>query len=394
MKITSVTPILLAGDQNYGAHDGAAEATDQGDRLLLVRVATDEGLVGWSDVETLGPVAVRVLHGAGMGALGFRTLAEQLIGRDPLEPERLWDELYLATAYYGRRGVVMHAMSAVDNCLWSIRAQAEGVDLAASLGGRRRDRLPAYASTLFRPTPEANAQAAARYVELGFRGVKFGWGGFGVDPALDRDNLAAIREALPEHCALMVDPGWYVPDGDRVRTRDRRQTGAMLSTVNEVHPYWVEDFVHPEEFGLYRELKRDFPGLRFAAGEQQSTIWDFRRLLNEADIDVLQPDLSRCGGLTVATQLAAEARAGSREIVTHSWLTDLLHAYSLHYLATLPVATWVEFNVAQSRLSRGVVHDHLNLSVDGTVSIPDGPGIGMDVDEDFVRSRQLNDIDW
>ncbi len=394
MKITSVTPILLGGDETYGSHDGAAEATDQGDRLLLVRVATDEGIVGWSDVETLGAVAVQVLSGAGMGALGFRTLAEELIGKDPLEPERLWEELYLATAYYGRRGVVMHAMSAVDNCLWSIRAQAAGVDLAASLGGRRRDRLPAYASTLFRFTPQENAQAAARYASLGFHGVKFGWGGFGVDPARDRDNLAAIREALPEDCALMVDPGWYVQDGARVRTRDRGQTEAMLRSLTEVRPYWVEDFVHPEELGVYRELKSEFAELRFAAGEQQSTIWDFRRLIHEAEMDVLQPDLSRCGGLTVAAQLAAEPGVIGREIVTHSWLTDLLHAYSLHYLAALPHATWVEFNVAQSRLSRGVVREHLSLSVDGTVSVPGGPGIGVEVDEDFVRSRQLNEVAW
>ena len=216
MKITSVTPILLGGDETYGSHDGAAEATDQGDRLLLVRVATDEGLVGWSDVETLGSVAVQVLSGTGMGALGFRTLAEELVGKDPLEPERLWDELYLATAYYGRRGVVMHAMSAVDNCLWSIRAQAAGVDLAASLGGRRRDRLPAYASTLFRSTPDDNAQAASRYASLGFHGVKFGWGGFGVDPARDRDNLAAIRAGATR--GLRVD-------GRPRMVRTRRGTG-------------------------------------------------------------------------------------------------------------------------------------------------------------------------
>jgi L-rhamnonate dehydratase len=394
VKITSVTPILLGGDETYGSHAGAAEATDQGDRLLLVRVATDEGIVGWSDVETLGSVAVEVLSGAGMGALGFRTLAEELIGKDPLRPEQLWHELYLATAYYGRRGVVMHAMSAVDNCLWSIRAQAAGVDLATSLGGRRRDSLPAYASTLFRSTPQENAQAAARYAGLGFRGVKFGWGGFGIDPARDRDNLAAIRQALPADCALMVDPGWYVQDGDRVRTRDRRQTEAMLRTLSDVNPYWVEDFVHPEELETYRELKQDFPQLRFAAGEQQSTIWDFRRLIHEAHVDVLQPDLSRCGGLTVASQLAAEPGAATREIVTHSWLTDLLHAYSLHYLAALPQATWVEFNVAQSRLSRGVVDNHLSLSAEGTVSVPDGPGIGVHVDEEFIRSRQLNAVDW
>jgi L-alanine-DL-glutamate epimerase-like enolase superfamily enzyme len=280
-------------------------------------------------------------------------------------------------------------MSAVDNCLWSIRAQAAGVSLAEALGGRRRDRLPAYASTLFRPTAEANAAAAARYVQLGYGGVKFGWGGFGVDPGRDRDNLAAIIEALGPDRTLMVDPGWYIHDDERPRTRTAAQTRAMLGVLAEVQPYWIEDFLHPERPGDYQAAHDEFPGLRFAAGEQQATVWDFRRLIEEGGVDVLQPDLSRCGGLTVARAVAAEAVQAGREIVTHSWLTDLLHAYSLHYLATLPEAHWVEFNVAQSALSRGVVNSPLTLAGDGTVRVPDGVGLGVTLDEDFIRSRQV-----
>lgn len=389
MRITDVTPFLLRGEERYGAYEGAEEAVDQGDWLLLVRVRTDEGLEGWCDVETFGPAAARVIGGPGMGAMGFRTIGDHLVGRDPLRVEELWHELYIATAYYGRRGVAMHGLSAVDNCLWSIRAQAAGVDLATLLGGRRRDRLPAYASTLFRAAPEDNAAAARRYVTLGFRGVKFGWGGFGLDPARDRDNLAAIREALGPERALMVDPGWYVVDGDRPRVRDAGETRRMLAAVGDFHPYWVEDFVHPETPEAYARLKEEFPHLRFAAGEQQATTWEFDRLTDEGGVDVLQPDLSRCGGLTVAIRVAARARAAGREVVTHSWLTDLLHAYSLHFLATLDDARWVEFNVAQSALSRGVVTRRMSLGGDGTVPVPAGPGLGVEVDESFVAARSV-----
>jgi L-alanine-DL-glutamate epimerase-like enolase superfamily enzyme len=101
------------------------------------------------------------------------------------------------------------------------------------------------------------------------------------------------------------------------------------------------DFLHPETPGEYARFKGEFPQPRFAAGEQPATIWDFERLIGEARIDVLQPDLSRCGGLTVATQIPPAAQATGQEIVTHSWLTDLLHAYSLHFLATLDEARWV-----------------------------------------------------
>jgi L-rhamnonate dehydratase len=389
VKIADVSPFLLRGEEIYGSHEGAEEATDQGDWLLLVRVRTDAGLEGWSDIETLGPVAARVISGDSMGAMGFRTIADILANTNPLEVERRWQELYIATAYYGRRGVAMQCISAVDNCLWSIRAQSAGVDLATALGGRRRERLPAYASTLFRRTPEANAAAARRYVELGFSGLKFGWGGFGIDPELDRDNLAAIRETLGRGRAMMIDPGWYIVDREQPRTRTAAETRRMLGVLTEFDPYWVEDFIHPETPGEYAGFKAEFPQLRFAAGEQQATTWDFDRLISEARIDVVQPDLTRCGGLTVATQIAAAAQSAGREVVTHSWLTDLLHAYSLHYLATLEEARWVEFNVAQSALSRGVVTRRMTLEGDGMVAVPTAVGIGVEIDETFVRGAAI-----
>jgi L-alanine-DL-glutamate epimerase-like enolase superfamily enzyme len=103
MKITDVEPILLRGDSAYRASAGAEEATDNGDWQLLVRVATDEGLTGWADVETLGPAAVAIIAGQSMSTLGFRTLRDLLIGENPLDVERLWDKLYVGSAYYGRR---------------------------------------------------------------------------------------------------------------------------------------------------------------------------------------------------------------------------------------------------------------------------------------------------
>jgi len=387
--ISEVRPFLLEGDQIYGAHAGDDEATDQGDYLLLVRVRTDDGFEAWADVETLGPVAVEVISGQSMGAMGFRTLADVLVGQDPLDIAGRWEDMYLASAYYGRRGVVIQCISAIDNCLWSIAAQAAGVPLSDLFGGRRRDRLPAYASTLFRSTPEANAEAARSYAELGFRGMKFGWGGFGVDPGLDRDCLTAIREAIGPELQLMVDPGWYLDDDGRPRTRTREQTTTMLETLVDFDPYWVEDFVHPDRLTDFREFQLEFPTLRFAAGEQQATVWDFDRLMNEGAVSVLQPDLSRCGGLSTARAVVDEASRRGMEIVTHSWLTDLLHAYSLHYLAALPSATWVEFNVAQSTLSRGAASSTMHLEPDGTVAVPDGAGIGVVVDQDFVEARNI-----
>lgn len=388
MRIRDVTPFLLRGDQIYGAHAGDAEATDQGDYLLLVRVRTDEGIEGWADVETLGPVAVDVINGRSMGAMGFKTLAEIVVGEDPLAIEDRWQEMYLASAYYGRRGVVMQCISTIDNCLWSIASQAAGMPLSQFLGGAHRDRLPAYASTLFRATPDANATAAAWYLDQGFTAMKFGWGGFGIDPNRDRDCLVAIRDTVGGKATVMIDPGWYVEVEGRPRLRSADQTMAMLAMLTEFEPYWVEDFVHPDQLSDLRTFKNAFPELRFAAGEQQATMWEYNSLLSTGALDVVQPDLSRCGGLSTAVALATQAHADGLEVVTHSWLTDLLHGYSLHYLSALPEATWVEFNVAQSSLSAGATRGRLSL-IDGCVAVPQGVGIGVEPDLDFIRAHDV-----
>lgn len=391
MRIKEVEPILLRGAQAWGTGAGGAEATDNGDWQLLVRVATDAGLTGWADVETLPVAAAACIAGEGMALTGFRTLRDLLIGEDPLAPERLWDRMYVGSAYYGRRGVAMHCMSAIDNALWSIRSQALGVPIAALLGGRRRDRVRAYASTLFRDTPEGMAEAARGYAARGFRAVKFGWGVFGEDPGRDRELVAAAREALGPDRELLVDPGWY-PAGWRgpgaPGLRSRREAVAMCAWLAEYGVGWVEDFIHPERFEEYAAVRAASP-VPVAAGEQLATGWEFRRFIAMGCADVIQPDLSRCGGLTVAREVMAMATEAGLDLVPHSWLTHLLTGYSLQLVAALPRARLVEFNVSQSDLTRGITSQPFVLDQDGMVAIPDVPGPGVEVDEAFVRAHQV-----
>lgn len=391
MRITQVEPILLRGEQGYRATAGGEEATDNGDWQLLIRVATDEGLEGWADVETLGPAAAAIIAGPGMSITGFKSLGELLLGEDPLQVELLWDKLYVGSAYYGRRGIAMHCISALDNCLWSIRAQAAGVPLATLLGGRRRDRVTAYASTLFRDTPEGMAQAASGYAALGYRAVKFGWGVFGEDAGRDRELVAAAREALGPDRALLVDPGWYPIGWSKPGPmRSRREAVALCEWLAEYRVGWVEDFIHPERFDEYAYVRERSP-VPVAAGEQVSTYWEFERFIRAGCVDVIQPDLSRCGGLTVARRVAELAEEAGIDLVPHSWLTHLLTAYSLQFIAALPRARLVEFNVSQSALTRGVTEGTpFRLEEDGTIRIPDTPDSGVAVDADFVRAHRVN----
>ncbi|MCI0359238.1 MAG: mandelate racemase/muconate lactonizing enzyme family protein [Planctomycetaceae bacterium] len=389
MRITNVEPILLRGEQSYVATAGAAEATDNGDWQLLVKVTTDEGLVGWSDCETLASVAMACINGPGMSVLGFRCLKDLVIGEDPLEAEQLWHKLYIGTSYFGRRGAAIHCISAIDNCLWSIRAQAAGVSLGELMGRPKIDRVRAYASTLFRETPDAMFEAARHYVERGFKAVKFGWGVFGEDPARDLELVAAARDALGPDRDLMVDPGWYGAGWKgpwRPRTLD--DNIALCQSLAPYRVRWIEDFIHPELFDDYAEVRRQSPA-PLAAGEQLATIWDFKRLIDGRCVDVVQPDLTRCGGLTVARQVADLADDAGIDLVPHSWLTDLLTAYSLHLVGSLARPVLVEFNVSQSALTRGVCGGALSLNSDGTVTIPRGVGLGVQVDEAFVEAHRV-----
>ena len=152
---------------------------------------------------------------------------------------------------------------------------------------------------------------------------------------------------------------------------------------------WVEDFIHPENFDEYAWVRANSP-VPIAAGEQVATIWEFERFIRQGCVDVIQPDLSRCGGLTVAKRVAEIAHQHGIDLVPHSWLTHLLTGYSLQLIATLPRARFVEFNVSQSALTRGITTQPFRLESDGTVAIPDAVGIGVDVDEAFIRAHRVN----
>ena len=145
----------------------------------------------------------------------------------------------------------------------------------------------------------------------------------------------------------------------------------------------------PERFDEYAHVRARSP-VPVAAGEQVATVWDFERFIGEGCVDVIQPDLSRCGGVSVATKVAAMAEQAGIDLVPHSWLTHLLTGYSLQLIATLPRARFVEFNVSQSPLTAGITRTGFALDEDGMVSIPDTPGIGVEVDLDFIAKHRVN----
>lgn len=384
MKITNVEAIVLDTGRDYPNPAAAVEA--HGVRFVsLVKITTDDGIVGWSDVETQPHVGRLIVDVPSGGQIGFESLRAALVGEDPLERERLWQKMYRYLAYYGRHGAGMHMLSGIDIALWDIAGKAFGQPVCKLLGAKYRDRVKAYASTLFRSTPDDMKRAVASYRKQGFRAIKFGWGAFGYDLGLDIRLVKAAREEAGMEIDLMVDGGWHGTSYDNpYRLRAVKDWVRLIATLEELGIVWLEDFLHPENFSGYAEAARNTRSLRIAAGEQLEGFSEFERLALEGGVHTLQPDLSRCGGLTVGRQIADFAQRRGIDCVPHAWLTDLLKAASLHLNAYLMESLYLEYSVASSSLLNNLCKEKIAL-VDGWIPVPSAPGLGVEIDEAMVE---------
>jgi L-alanine-DL-glutamate epimerase-like enolase superfamily enzyme len=259
MKITDVEAIVLDTGKDYPDPSVAAEA--HGVRFVaLLKISTDEGITGWSDIETQPHVGKAIVEAPSGGQIGFESLRAALVGEDPLEHERLWQKMYRYLGYYGRQGAGMHMLSGADIALWDIAGKACEQPICKLLGAKYRSQVKAYASTLFRPTPDAMQHAVAGYLEQGFRAIKFGWGAFGHDLKLDVRLVKAARAEAGPEVDLMVDGGWYgIGYADPYRPRAVKDWIRLVDELEAADIFWLEDFLHPENFGGYAEVSQATP---------------------------------------------------------------------------------------------------------------------------------------
>lgn len=382
MKITKVELLVLKSPGLYRSPEGAEEAPGP-TYMGVVRVSTDAGITGYSDVETAATVAKAAIDAPRWSEAGLECLdglSSLIEGENPLEVERLWYKMYRGSIYYGRRGVAIQAISAIDIALWDIMGKFYGQPIHILLGGKCRDRVRAYASTLFRSTPEAMREAAQRYVDEGFTAVKFGWGVFGQDSERDVRLVEAARKQIGDRNDLLIDTGWFVE-------RTPKQAVQLIRSLEPFRPFFVEEVLHPEDYDGYRYVAESVETL-IACGEQEATEWGFAHLIDRGNVDILQPDLSRCGGFTIARKIVHMAERANVLVIPHSWSSDLLTAASLHLNAYQRRAVFVEFNTSQGPLSRAMVKTPLRLE-DGHVHVPQGPGLGVEVNEETLEKYRI-----
>ncbi len=378
MKIAAIRTIAIAASVDPPYASAAGVQARRGG--LLVEVETDSGIVGIGEAGLGGGVTADVIG---------KVLAPLLIGQDPLMIEAHWQKMFAHTRQFGRRGVVMHAMSGIDIALWDIAGKVAKLPVYKLLGACR-DRVEAYASGGFYQegkSADALAGEAEGYRARGFKGMKMKVGRnpstqthlrqllgnaefCEVDPSEDMARVAAVRKALGPQAKLMVDVNCAWGPAFAI------EMGRAMEPYNL---YWIEEPVATDDIeGSVRVA--DALATPIAGYETEVGLYGFRELISRGAVDIVQLDLAWSGGFSEGRRIAAYAQAHHRMVAPHAFAGAVLLTASLHFAAAIPNALVLEWDQNPNPIREELLTEPLKLESDGTVKPPERPGLGIELD--------------
>lgn len=371
MKITEVICQILR-IQTVEAKTAGTQDT------LLIRVRTDTGLEGIGESDA-SPEILKAIIDAPFShniASGLRRL---LLGLDPLETDLIREKLYRATMYYGRRAVGVAAMAGVDMALWDLKGKFFQQPIHRLLGGKRHATIPAYASILFGRDGAQTKDIAQRWRAAGYRAIKFGWEPMGQSEALDVELVAGARAGAGDDATVLIDAGcvW-----------DAR---TALSRAQRFHAFnigWLEEPLSQDDVDGYAWL-RDRSPVPIAAGEGECGRAAFRPWIDRHALDVYQVDLAR-NGFTDAVYIRDRVQEIGARLCNHCYKTPISVAACLHWLSTCAGAFIFEDCVEDSPLRHELTQERMQ-AVNGVMTVPDAPGLGVTLNEDFVRAHLVSE---
>ncbi len=366
MKIDRIRALGLRGATPEGGWTNELRPEDCVHTLVIVE--TDEGLRG------LGSAYAN--DGLIRAALGV--LEPLYHGENALEPERVSEKLLQNTFWQGRGGSIIHAISGIDIALWDILGQATGQPIGRLLGGRYRDRVRPYASLLMED-PEPLAEHLLALKAQGFRAFKIGWGPFGrCSATLDEAIVRAAREAIGADSLLMVDAGgsdafWH--QGYKWALR----TAAMLADYEVA---WFEEPLKPDAMDDYVHLRRNAP-LPISGGEVFTRRQAFQPWLQAGAFDIVQPDVTKVGGISEERRIAWMAQENGVRFVPHGWNTAVGLAADLQLVSAFADTDLVEYLTGSPYVDE-LAAGGWALDSEGMLAIPDAPGLGLTLDTEAV----------
>jgi L-alanine-DL-glutamate epimerase-like enolase superfamily enzyme len=370
MKITDVEAFVLQpGEVDTSRADGTQDA-------FVVRVHTDEGIVGVGEGDT-SPYVARTMVTMPSSHSIARGLRDVLVGQNPLDIGPRWRAMFMASYHYGRDAAGLHTISAIDMALWDIMGQRATLPVAQLLGGVEDTTVEIYASEVMPDTPEEVTALAKRVVADGFTALKLGWGPLGRDVGRDVELASAARAVLGPNRKLMIDGGMAY---------SLRSAREFCRRTESLDLFWFEEPFEGDDFLAYERLCASVDQ-RIACGEAHSNVAPFRRLI-EVGVSILQPDLGRCGGLSVARDIAAMVReyGANAVVIPHCFSTDILLAATMQFVVTLPGERLIEYPVTASK-RLGTILTSPFEPVDGTLRLPTTSGLGITLNDEEVARR-------
>lgn len=362
MKITEIRCAGLRGATPEGGWSNELRPEDCVHTLIAVH--TDEGLVGLGSVFTNDDLVRASLS----------LLAPLYVGESALEPERVSEKLHQHMFWLGRGGSVTHTISGIDIALWDLLGKATGQSVGRLLGGRYRERVQPYASLLMQE-PAKMRESLLAVKEQGFRAFKIGWGPFGrVSAAMDEAIVKAAREAIGPDCRLMVDAG----GSDAYWTNGYKwalQTARMLA---EYDVYWFEEPLQPDALEDFVLLREHSP-IAIAGGEVLTRRQSFQPWLQARAFDIVQPDVTKVGGISEERRIAWMAQDHGVRFIPHGWNTAVGLAADLQLASAFPGTDLVEY-LTGSPFIDDITIGGWQLDAEGMLSIPNKPGLGLELD--------------
>lgn len=355
-----------------------------GPSSLIVKIETDEGLVGFGEACTHSEndeasLATKVVIDKGYTSL--------LRDEDPTNIHKIWHKIYHHSEWYGRRGIAVYALSAIDIALWDLMGKYLHQPVCKLLGGKFRKKIRAYASLIFDiDNPELSANDGKRYVQQGFKSVKYGWGqtwdrSFGLNMEKDEETVRVIRDTLGPDVDLMVDVGrmvdWSLPYAIK-----------MAKRLEKYNIYWLEEPLPQDDLEGYVKLTRE-SNVLIAAGEGEYTRWGFKDWIVRQAVDVLQPDVSKAGGLSEVKRICDLASLWNMTVVPHGFSTAINIAANLQLVASMPKVLMLEFRRTKSPLIYRLIKKPFE-AVDGYLTIPEGDGLGVELNEDVIEECRVS----
>jgi L-alanine-DL-glutamate epimerase-like enolase superfamily enzyme len=385
VKITDVeVHVLLAPDMDESKTSSAQDN-------LVVIIHTDEGVSGIGESDVNPWMAKAALTAPGTHTMGL-CIRDLLIGADPMDIAGLWDRMYKGTAMNGRRGVVIHAMGAVDMALWDLKGKALGQPVWKLLGGAERQEVYPYASLLpgdghtFEAYRDALVANAVKAKELGFRAMKAEilmngpYAHAGMRESYDRHTevVAAVRKALGPEPTLMVDVGYLWPDAKTCLD--------VIKDWKEFDLFFVETPVWSDDTEELRMVCEQAP-MKIAVGEWLATRWEFKELMDLGRVQVAQPDVGRVGGLSEAKIVCDMAKERGVTIVPHCWKTAISISATAHLAFNTAHCAFIEYlpqDLCFETLRKKLSFESFDMK-NGAIALPTRPGLGVDVDMDALK---------